>query len=550
MNETRGVEEELERVPATGGAVSAVPSSAPMNREGDPSGLDPGVIQAETMGGGQGVSLSWSRSERHGERGKRLPLLMVLDDDQGLLRLISKLLSREGYRCVTHTNPLVALREMEEEDPTLLLVDHRLGEMTGQEFLDRLEEMKLRVPFIVITGQGDERVAVHMMKQGALDYVVKDAGFLDLLPLVIRRALDHLEAGRRAQDAEAALRRSEANLAKAQQISRLGSYEIAVEDGELDHWSLESYRILGLDPVQGPISREEFIERFVYPDDRDRFAAMMTRAIEEGAAYELEFRIVRTDGTLRYLQSAGEPVRDASGRLVRVIGTTLDITERKRLQQEVLEISEQERRRIGHDLHDGICQHLAGIELMCRALEQEISKRSRNSARQASNIASHVRQAIQHARGLARGLSPVAIEENGLMVALQDFAENIRVMFRVDCVFLCDAMVPVRENTVAAHLFRIAQEAVSNAIKHGRARRIEIQLARLPQRILLGIHDNGIGIAASPPKGPGMGLRIMQYRADMINGSLVVQHNPDGGTTVVCTVRVPEESTTNSGEVS
>lgn len=475
---------------------------------------------------------------RHVPVAPSTPLVMVVDDDRGLVRLISRLLERAGYACIGESDPASALRRLERATPSLLLIDHQLGVMTGDEFLAALDAAKGSLPFIVITGQGDERVAVQAMKQGALDYVVKDAGFLELIPLVVRRALDHLSARQRAQEAEAALRRSEANLVKAQQISKLGSYEVSLDGADQDHWSVESYRIFGMDPSQPPLSRELFIQRLVHPDDRERVRQVTNKTVETGVPFEMEFRLTRPDGAVRYLQSMGEPVRDGEGRLIRLIGTVLDVTERKELQQEILQISELERRRIGHDLHDGICQHLAGIELMCQALEQELTKRSKPAARQASNIAQHVRQAIHHARGVARGLSPVAVEENGLMVALQDLAENIRQMFKVDCVFRCDHHVLIRDNSTAVHLFRIAQEAVSNAIKHGRAGRIEIHLASLPDRVVLGVSDDGAGLEATPPAHRGMGLRVMQYRADVIKGSLVIQKNANGGTTVACSVRL------------
>ena len=216
-------------------------------------------------------------------------------------------------------------------------------------------------------------------------------------------------------------------------------------------------------------------------------------------------------------------------------GFIRDITERKRLEREILEISEREQRRIGQDLHDGLCQHLAGIELMSQVLEQKLVRRSKAAAARAGDIARNVRDAISHTRLLARGLSPVTLESEGLMSALQELALNTEKIFHVVCRFDCDPPVLVTDYPAATHLFRLAQEAVSNAIKHGRAKRILIRLKAERGRMILSIIDNGTGFPAQIPKSKGMGLRIMQSRAGMIGGTLAFERNAGGGASVTVT---------------
>jgi signal transduction histidine kinase len=218
-------------------------------------------------------------------------------------------------------------------------------------------------------------------------------------------------------------------------------------------------------------------------------------------------------------------------------GFIRDITERKRLEKEILEISEREQRRIGHDLHDGLCQHLAGIELMSQVLEQKLARRSKAAAARASDIAKNVREAIGHTRLLARGLSPVTLESEGLMSALQELALSTEKIFRVTCRFDCDPPVLVSDFPAATHLFRLAQEAVSNALKHGQAKRILIRLKEERGQMILSVIDNGSGFSPQRPKSKGMGLRIMQSRAGMIGGTLAIERNAAGGTSV--TVRTP-----------
>ena len=173
---------------------------------------------------------------------------------------------------------------------------------------------------------------------------------------------------------------------------------------------------------------------------------------------------------------------------------------------------------------------------MSRALEQKIAARSRADAARAAEIAGHVREAIRQTRLLARGLSPVTLDAEGVMSALQELASNTEKIFHVGCRFDGEIPVPMRDQAAATHLFRIAQEAVSNAIKHGRATSIVIRLTRQEDRIILEVSDNGTGFPAAPHGERGMGLRIMQSRAGMIGGTLAVENNPDGGARVVCAV--------------
>jgi signal transduction histidine kinase len=217
-----------------------------------------------------------------------------------------------------------------------------------------------------------------------------------------------------------------------------------------------------------------------------------------------------------------------------------DITDRINLEQEILHISEREHRRIAQDLHDGLGQMLVGAAYLAGTVRQDLAAKSLPEARNLARIWEVINEAIAQTRHLARGLHPVEPEPNGLMVALESLAARTKKMFQVRCHFNCRRPVLVKDNTVATHLFRIAQEAVTNAIKHGKPGRIEISLTETPGRINLAVKDDGLGMPARLPKKPGMGLRIMRYRAGMIGGSLVIQKEAGGGTTIVCTVHLSD----------
>ncbi|MDE3069059.1 MAG: PAS domain S-box protein, partial [Verrucomicrobiota bacterium] len=245
----------------------------------------------------------------------------------------------------------------------------------------------------------------------------------------------------------------------------------------------------------------------------------------------------RKDGSVFPMYLSVSEVKLADRRLY--TGFIRDITERKRLEREILETGERERRRIGRDLHDGLCQQLAGIELMSQALEQKLARRDKAAAARAGEIAKNVREAIRHTRLLARGLSPVTLETEGLASALQELAAGAEKMFHITCRFAGGPTARTGDPAVASHLYRIAQEAVSNAIKHGRARRIFISLQNGRDRLALRVTDDGTGFPDPPAlRGAaghnGMGLRIMQARAGLIGGTLTIDRAPGGGVRVIC----------------
>jgi PAS domain S-box-containing protein len=207
--------------------------------------------------------------------------------------------------------------------------------------------------------------------------------------------------------------------------------------------------------------------------------------------------------------------------------------ERRILEEELLHASTREQQRIGQDLHDSLCQQLAGIEFQNSVLVQQLAKAPEAQA-EAARIGELMRNATKQARSLARGLSPVEIEPNGLMAALNGLAINTNNLFRVSCFLECPQPVLLENRTSATHLYRIAQEAIGNAVKHGRAKTIVINLKKLAGELILTVKDDGVGFNQEGGAMEGMGLRIMEYRADMIGAMLRIDSTKGKGTTVAC----------------
>jgi len=327
---------------------------------------------------------------------------------------MAEALKAEGYEVATAESGAVARHELRRHRPDLLLLDLKLKDVGGPELLDSLRNVDGPVPFLVVTGQGDEKIAVEMMKQGALDYVMKDMGLLDLLPAVVRRALAAIE--------------QERALAAAQAESR-------------------------------------------------------------------------------------------------------------RLEGEMLAVGEGERHRIGADLHDGLGQQLTAIELYCTALKADAATSNPDLAARLKLMGRMLRDAIAQTRSLARGLVPVSDEPDALRIGLAELAETTTAIGPSKCRFECPGPVLFGDRAVAGHLYRIAQEAVNNAVKHARAAEIVIGLAREGSTVRLRISDNGRGLSSA--RGRGLGLGVMKHRASVIGGRLEMTSKKGSGLTIECTVSLP-----------
>lgn len=222
----------------------------------------------------------------------------------------------------------------------------------------------------------------------------------------------------------------------------------------------------------------------------------------------------------------------------RFMGIVRDITEQRALQDEIVKIATLEQRRIGEELHDNTQQELAGLGLLAEQLHESLQRASDGKASAlAAKLAAGIAETNRRVSALAKGLVPVPVDAEGLMTALGELARTISDSNRVACRFECPQPVRVRDDSAALHLYRIAQEAVTNALKHADADTITIRLAATDREIALEITDNGVGIDEQPSVAKGLGLRIMAHRCSLLGGIFSVRPFRTGGTAVSC--RVP-----------
>jgi signal transduction histidine kinase len=492
--------------------------------------------------------------------------ILIVDDDPGLNRLIQRTVRRAGHEFTSAATAEEAIECLQERQPALMLLDLKLPDAEGGELIDRLEQQDLRVPFIVITGQGDERVAVQMMKRGASDYLVKDADFLNFLPTVIERVLGRVETEKalaariRQQAAVAALGKKLFGDASFEGLLR-ETAQLLAETFEADFsqvlelspdrktlllragigWRPDSVGHSTVEVKETPAGLAlATLEPVITPDlhDDPRFKAPSLLASHKVTSsvvvpiYDREtpYGVLSVD-TTRRRQFSGDDVHFLQS-LANILSQAI---ERRRAEKELLAVIGREQRRIGQDLHDGLGQRLTGIELMSHVLEEELADQKLPQAAQAGRIAEHVREAISQTRMLARGLFPVQLEDDGFMAAIQELAHSIQSLFNIECTFDCHTPFLVKSNDRSIHLYRIVQEAINNAVKHGKPSQISLRLDHIHGKQTIQIEDNGNGL---PPKtGPaGMGLRIMKHRAAMIGAQVEIQPASSGGVLVTCTL--------------
>jgi PAS domain S-box-containing protein len=256
--------------------------------------------------------------------------------------------------------------------------------------------------------------------------------------------------------------------------------------------------------------------------------------IRRGLAGEEFSSLLEFDATV--FECRYTPVRDKDRHPTGLIAVATDVTERFRLQREILEISDREQARIGQDIHDGLCQQLIGLAICANSLERSLGADQRTEADTARKICRLLDEAITEARGVCQGLYPIRLSTQGLPPALQELAAATTERHGIRChCELGDAGLHCDMPT-ATHLYRIAQEAISNSVKYSGARNLTLRLSGTPDEIILEVSDDGKWLSQKATSRSGMGMHIMDYRAQLIGGSFCCQGS-ETGTVVTC--RVP-----------
>ena len=321
----------------------------------------------------------------------------------------------------------------------------------------------------------------------------------------------------------------------AMQGGGLGTRDVNLRTGE-EFWSDTQFWILGYEPSPtGEASSDMWVSR-THPDDRRRVLAAKEEARRTHSLYHLEYRICRPDREApAWVEVLGRHHYDETGTAVRFVGVCFDITRRKDLERELLEITARQQQDIGQELHDSVGQELTGLGLIAQTLAQRLPDRSPERGI-ATRLVGGLDRVHRNVRELSRGIMPVHLDAGGLSAALADLAAKMTEQSGVAVTSECPEWVDLPDHTTATQMFRIAQEAVTNALRHGRPRQIRVTLLAEPNDLRLRIKDDGIGLPGETERGDGLGLRIMKYRAGLIGGTLQIGAAEAGGTVVTLTL--------------
>jgi len=280
-----------------------------------------------------------------------------------------------------------------------------------------------------------------------------------------------------------------------------------------------------------------------YREHHDRYIASYIRT---GSAKIIgigrEVTGQRKDGTIFPMDLSVSEVRMTGDRYF--TGIVRDISDRKRSEQAIVAVGEEVRRLIGQELHDALGQELTGISLLAKSLESKLRAADHPLGKEAATIAELARSATQQTRGLAQGLYPTMLEQHGLTAALRELVEQQSKIHKIACEFDGGMEDELTGPDQRLNLFRIAQEAVNNAIKHGKAHRIVLYLEKQEGQLELSIVDDGIGLPEDAGKATGMGLLIMKYRAGILGAALEIHRRAEGGTVVTCSMPLRTDSST------
>ena len=436
--------------------------------------------------------------------------ILLVDDDENAHPLISHLLAKvpgKKFSIEWASDYETGSEAIGRQAHDVYLVDYRLGMQNGLDLLRKAISLGASGPIIILTEAADPRVDLEATRIGAADFLLKDKLDSTTLERSIRYSIQHFATLR-------ALQKSTERFRLLFERS-MDAIFISDDQGGFLEVNGAACNLLGY-------SHDELLKRKV----SELLVTDFPELLRNQSFGELAF--TQTDGEMRYAEYSS--CRFAPNLNLCILR---DVTDRRMLEQEIQEISEREQRRLGQDLHDGLGQALTGIGFLSKVLQQKLAAKGVEEAKDAGNIATLLSQALQQTRELARGLCPVVLEKNDIHAALQQLADNMEKYLGIEADMEFDPRVRIDDNAVAVHLYRIAQEATTNSMKHGKARKIHISLKQIDGTLTLHVRDDGVGC---PPdlQGKGMGMRVMQHRARMINAVLEVQCPKEGGTLVSC----------------
>ena len=479
--------------------------------------------------------------------------ILVVDDDTDLTTLIAKSLTREGFSVVKSARGKEALSSIDADLPDLMLMDLKLPDMSGEEIIKSLTEKGISVPFIVITGFGDERVAVDLMKMGARDYMVKDAGFLPLLPTVVNQVLSQLESERKLRKFEKALRDSEERYRTLALVSPVSIFRTN-QEGFIIYANKQWCEISGIGLSN---ARRTHWTGVIEPADRQLVLSLWEKTIRCSLPFKSEFRLQQSDGAVIWVIGQVAAETGPEGQTTGYVGTLTDISSLKRaeeaLQQRTIELERSNKALdqfasiTSHDLQEPLRMVSSYVQLLEKNYRDRLDPSANQFIQFAVDGAARMHGLIQDLLVFSR-LGTQAIEFNPVDCEqiLEETLQNLEVSIREnDAVITHDPLPVVQADK--SQLRQLFQNLLTNAIKFRGEAPPVIHVTANPsdEEWIFSFKDNGIGIEPEfferifeifqrlHPKdeypGTGIGLAICQKIVERHSGRTWLESEPGKG---------------------
>lgn len=452
--------------------------------------------------------------------------VLLIDDDEDEFVLNNDLL--EEARAETFTldwadNYDEGLQALVEGNHDAYLIDYRLGARTGIDLLTELREKGLNRAVILLTGQGDDAVDQSAMELGASDYLIKGEVGAATLERAIRYAVEKEKARERLTF-------------QAEILKNIHDAVFYVDrSGLIEGWNEGASRIFGLsaNEVLG-----HSIEEIIPVAQGSPFHERIIPAIETHGMAEEVIQCESRSGEDLYIRAKVTPMNQSG--VEGYVFCASDITKQKKLEAEIVRVSENEQRRIGQDLHDDLCSQLSGIGCLTKVLEQQLVQEYRKEAELLREVTEMVAKAGVRAREIAKGLVPTVLETQGLCGAIDELVTRQKDLYGVACEATLSGQNRLDDlpSHVSIQLYRIAQEALTNAIKHSDCELIEVHLSIDEDTLILSVRDDGKGMQPDDDS-TGMGLFTMGRRAEIIGADFDLHASPGDGTEIRCSLRLP-----------
>jgi len=452
--------------------------------------------------------------------------VLLVEDEPLVVELFSAAISAGGYRVWTAMTGHMALTLAKEHHPDIVLMDVGLPDLSGLEVCRQIKADPDLGGVIVVVVSGQAMRAAEVVNGfgvGADDYLKK--------PVELSELLARIRTWVRFGRASKALRASEQHY--RQLVEALPDAVVLLNlEGRFMSVNPQAASFFGALDVEGAVGKSFF--DFTLPAEHRRIQADFAGLLRTGSLKHTDYTIVTSGGRSVSAQVTGALWGVVEGRPNGFLLVVRDISEVRRLERAVQEVSERDLRWFGEMLHDGLCQRMFAAAVTCNLLREKLARRGLPEAEEAGELLARLNGAMDDARSQARGLMLSNLAHDGLAASLKELASMTCRDFRVLCEAECADSLSVGDNWVATHLYRLAREAVHNATKHARPRRIVVRLSIDEGRGCLEIEDDGIGMADGNGWKPGLGLTMMLSRARMIGGELVIGRSPSGGTRITC----------------